>query len=96
MTYVFQYHESVKKFDFQKLGLFEKERIKRAINGKLVDRPEIFGKPLRSALRGYRSLRVGGYRVIFRIENNVVKIFAIMRRDVVYKEACKRLKVIVV
>ena len=79
------YYGSVVKDDIPKLLLFWKAKIKTAIENKLTERPELFGKPLRKSLRGYRKLRVGDYRVIFRIEKMAVKIFAIQHRSVVYK-----------
>ena len=85
------YHEAVVKDDIPKLPSFWKAKIKTAIENKLTERPELFGKSLRASLRGYRKLRVGDYRVIFRIEKMAVKIFAIQHRSIVYKEAHKRL-----
>ena len=79
------YHEAVVKDDIPKLPSFWKAKIKTAIENKLTERPELFGKPLRKSLRGYRKLRVGDYRVIFRIEKTAIKIFAIQHRSVVYK-----------
>jgi len=43
--------------------------------------PELYGKPLRRSLKGYRKLRVGDYRVIFRIEKHFIKIFVIQHRS---------------
>lgn len=81
------YHELVVKEDIQKLSKANKERIKIAIEEKLFERPEVFGKPLRNSLRGYRKLRVGDYRVVFRIKAQTVKIFYIAHRSIVYKMA---------
>ena len=53
--------------------------------------PEIYGKPLRSSLKGYRNLRIGDYRIIFRIEEKAVKVFAILHRSIVYKDINKRI-----
>lgn len=69
----------------------EKERVKTAISKKLMAQPEVFGAPLRRSLQGYRRLRVGDYRAIFRIERQTVKIFYIGHRSVAYKEAVKRI-----
>lgn len=86
-----QYHEAVAKEDIPKLSSDWKEKIKSAIENKLSEHPEIFGKPLRKSLKGYRKLRVGDYRVIFRIEEKTIKIFAIQHRSVVYKIIIKRM-----
>lgn len=48
--------------------------ILKTIEKKLKLHPEIFGKPLRHKLRGYKSLRVGDYRVIYIIENEEVLV----------------------
>lgn len=85
MLFEISYHPDVVKEDIPALPKKERNQIKRAIEEKLTTHPETFGKPLRRSLRGYRKLRVGEYRVIFRIEGQLVKIFAIANRSVVYK-----------
>jgi len=86
------YHKLVVKEDILKLPAKDKERIKSAIEDKLVVSPETFGKPLRRQLKGYRKLRIGDYRVVFRIEKKTVKIFYIGHRSVVYKRALHRIQ----
>jgi len=94
-----EYHFLVVKEDIPKISKKEKDRIKRAVEDKLQTQPELFGKPLRKSLRNYRSLRVGDYRVIYRIEppalgggrKKIVKIFVIRHRSVVYKFASVRI-----
>lgn len=90
MSFEILYHEAVLKKDIPALSKTVKERIKAAIEEKLVTAPEKFGKPLRRSLKGYRKLRVGDYRVVFRIEKNTVKIFFIQHRSVVYKSSIRR------
>jgi mRNA interferase RelE/StbE len=68
-----------------------KSELKRAIETKLMTRPEVYSRPLRRSLKGYRKLRVGGYRIIFRIEGNNVKIFVIQHRTIVYAISSERL-----
>ena len=80
-----EYHKAVTKEDIPRLSSEWKKKIKQAIENKLTVHPEIFGKPLRQSLKGYRKLRVADYRVIFRIERKKVKIFVIQHRSVVYK-----------
>ncbi|OGZ96097.1 MAG: addiction module antitoxin RelB [Candidatus Sungbacteria bacterium RIFCSPLOWO2_02_FULL_51_17] len=84
------YHYRVVEEDIPKLSSAWKKRIRHAIEEKLTTRPEAYGKPLRRSLKGYRKLRVGDYRVIFRIEGNTVKIFVIQHRSVVYENAERR------
>lgn len=68
-----------------------KSEIRQAIEKKLMTRPEVYGRPLRRSLKGYRKLRVGDYRIVFRIEGNQVKIFVIQHRSTVYSNVPKRL-----
>ena len=91
MIFDILYHEAVVKDDIPKLALLWKVKIKTAIENKLTAHPELFGKPLRTSLKGYRELRVGDYRVIFRIERMAVKILVIQHRSVVYKTTNKRI-----
>ncbi|PJE73432.1 MAG: type II toxin-antitoxin system RelE/ParE family toxin [Candidatus Terrybacteria bacterium CG10_big_fil_rev_8_21_14_0_10_41_10] len=84
------YHPDVVEKDIPKLSSFGKDKIKKAIEEKLTAHPEVFGKPLRRSLKGYRKLRVGDHRVIYRIEGKKVKIFYIGHRSIVYEKANKR------
>jgi addiction module RelE/StbE family toxin len=62
-----------------------REMIRKAIEKKLSIDPIAFGKPLRYSLKGYRRLRVGDYRVIYRIIEDKVLVMIIdidYRRDV--------------
>lgn len=85
------YHDCVVAEDIPKLSSVWKTKIRRAIEQKLTAQPEAYDKPLRRSLRGYRKLRVGDYRVIFRIESHAVKIFVIAHRSVVYGAISKRI-----
>jgi len=85
-----QYESRVVDEDIPRLSVLYRARIKQAIETKLAVRPQDFGKPLRRSLKGYRKLRVGDYRVIFRIVAQTVKVFAIGHRSVVYTEAERR------
>lgn len=85
------YHELVLREDIPRLSNETKKRIKKAIENKLMVSPDIFGKPLRRSLKGYRKLRVGDYRIIFRIEEKTVKIFYIAHRADIYKNTDSRI-----
>ncbi len=91
MIFEIQYHEAVYKEDIPRLSAFQRARVKKAIEIKLMTQPSLFGKPLRRSLKGYLKLRVGDYRVIFRLKGSTVKIFAIQHRSVVYKKSLHRL-----
>lgn len=90
VTYDITYHEHVVAYDIPRLSKEWRAKIKRAIETKLCTSPEVFGIPLRNTLKGYRKLRVGDYRVIFRIESRTIKIFAIGHRADIYLLSNKR------
>lgn len=91
MTFEIQYHEAVFGEDISRLSSKDRDRVKKVIEDKLMIRPDIFGKPLRRSLKGYLKLRVGDYRIIFRLRGSIVKVFAIQHRSVVYKKSLRRL-----
>jgi mRNA interferase RelE/StbE len=78
------YHPEVKTSDLPKLDAREKSRIKKAIEQRLMLAPERYGSPLQRTLKGYWKLRVGDYRIVFRIRGSVVHILAIIHRKEVY------------
>ena len=84
------YHHSVVRDDIPKLDVTARRVIRQAIEKKLTTAPQTFGKPLRRSLKGYRKLRVGDYRVVFRVTGNTVYILAILHRSFVYKESERR------
>ncbi|PIR33140.1 MAG: type II toxin-antitoxin system mRNA interferase toxin, RelE/StbE family [Alphaproteobacteria bacterium CG11_big_fil_rev_8_21_14_0_20_44_7] len=60
-------------------------RILKEIESKLASNPIKFGKPLRHNLIGLRRLRVGDYRIIYRIEDEKVIVTTIQHRKDVYE-----------
>lgn len=86
MRFTLRYQDRVVRKDIPVLPKRERGRIQKAIERKLTTHPEVFGKPLRRSLKGYRRLRIGEYRVVFRIEKTTVKIFAIGHRSVIYDD----------
>lgn len=87
MTFKVEYHEKVVKEDIKSLSRSVCLTIKGAIEKKLMSQPEVFGKPLRRSLKSFRKLRVGDYRVVFRLSGKVVRILAIKHRSEVYQKA---------
>lgn len=73
MFKVFYLPEVVKK-QIPKLSLPARNRIKKAIEKKLAIDPVAFGKPLQYSLKGLRRLRVDDYRIIYKIDENELKI----------------------
>ena len=90
VIYVLSYHCKVKSEDIPLLSPPLRMRIQSTILSKLTKHPEIFGKPLRGSLKNYRSLRVGEYRVVYRLQNQTVVIVMIAHRSVVYEEVVLR------
>jgi len=84
------YHPAVAKEDLRKIPADAKERIRKAIETQLTYDPVLAGKPLRQTLKGHRKLRVGDWRVIYRIERKDIIILKIGHRREVYKLAAKR------
>ncbi len=68
-----------------------KKRIRQAIEQRLGQEPLKFGTPLKRGLKGYRKLRVGDYRIIFRIDDDKVIILKIGHRKEVYNLAETRI-----
>ena len=85
MTYRIEYLESVVHEDIPKLSKTVRERVRKAIERKLASHPVEFGKPLRYSLKGARRLRVGDWRVIYKIEPpDLVLVVKIGHRREVY------------
>ena len=83
--YKVEYLESVVKDDIPKLPKIEKKKIKRAIEERLTQDPIRFGRPLRYSLKGCRRMRVGDYRIIFKLETKTVLVVKIGHRKKIYK-----------
>ena len=90
MTFEVRYHQLVVEEDIPKLSSVWRMKIRLAIEKRLTTKPDLYGKPLRRSLKGCRKLRVGDYRVIYRVEERVVKILIIQHRSVVYNHAENR------
>ena len=88
--YKLLYHPDVKKVDLPKIDKKDKATIKRAIEERLASQPEVYGKPLQKTLKGYWKLRVGDFRVVFKITGEEVIILAIMHRKNIYTQVKKR------
>jgi mRNA interferase RelE/StbE len=87
MTIVFniEYLDSVVSEDIPALPKTIRERIKRAIESRLTADPVGLGKPLRYSFIGHRRIRVGDYRIVYRVDPNrslVTIVFIKHRKDV--------------
>lgn len=54
-----------------------REVIRKTIEKKLTVDPIAFGKPLRYSLKGFRRLRIGDYRVIYKIIEDKILVLII-------------------
>jgi len=91
MSFSVIYHQDVKDIDLPKINNDVKLRIKKAIEERLMSDPLKYGKPLRKSLKGYWKLRMGDYRVVYKIEGSNVIVLAIIHRKEVYNDVKSRL-----
>jgi mRNA interferase RelE/StbE len=91
MDYSVSYHPDVKD-DIKSIPANMRLRIRKAIETRLLTDPVLAGHPLRQSLKGHRKLRVGDYRVIYRIEHGTVLVLKIGNRKDVYGGVFHRLK----
>ncbi len=87
-SYIVEYLQIVVEDDIPSLPKTMRDRIRKAIEERLTFDPVGFGKPLRYSLKGHRRLRVGDYRVVYKIElaKNTVVVTAIKHRKDIYEE----------
>ena len=92
MNYTVIYLPPVKE-DVAKLDRKTKDRIRKAIEDRLAKDPGAYGKPLKKTLKGYFRLRVGDYRIVYRVleERKEVLVLAILHRSRVYEKILKRI-----
>ena len=69
-----------------------RERIRRAIEPRLMAAPQEYGLPLRKNLGGYWKLRVGDYRVVFKIEGEIVYVLGVRHGKNIYEYVTGRIK----
>lgn len=93
MNYQVIYEEDVVEKDFTKLDGFNRQRIIKEVRKKLSVAPNQFGKPLRGKLKGYRRLRVGDYRVIYRVdrEEAIILVVMVIHRRSKYRDVERRI-----
>ncbi|GAQ94465.1 mRNA interferase RelE/StbE [Thermodesulfovibrio aggregans] len=84
MPFEILYHPDVKLYDLQNIDKKTREKIKNVIEKRLRVAPQHYGKPLRKTLKGYWKLRVGDYRVVFKISGDEIWILGIIHRKDVY------------
>ena len=87
------YHEKVRE-DFDRIGKNAALMISKTITKKLTVNPEQYGEKLAGDLKGLWKLKVSKYRVVYLIQNDIVKVFIIAidhrRAEKAYQLAVKR------
>ena len=79
--------------DLKTIHAETRRRIATSIDARLSAAPERYGVPLAGSLREYWKLRVGDYRVVFKLINSSdVLILAILHRKHVYERASRRME----
>jgi mRNA interferase RelE/StbE len=91
LPFELRYHPDVREIDIPSLNANLRKRIKNAIETRLMTAPHQYGIPLRHTLKGYWKLRVGDYRIAFKIVENEVWIFGIINRKDVYEKILGRI-----
>lgn len=84
------YHPKVHSEDIPRLGPDACSRIAKAVALRLLADPEKYSLPLRRGLSGYRKMRVGDWRVIFRVAGGDIRIIIIGHRSDVYRRIAGR------
>ena len=83
MDYLLKYHKAVKN-DIKRIDVSSRSRIKKVIESRLIKAPFKCGEPLRGPLKRFIKLRVGDFRVIYRITGTKIIILAISHRKDIY------------
>jgi mRNA interferase RelE/StbE len=91
MPYRLAYHPEVRTKDIPAINQNLRERISKAIETRLTTEPQRYGEPLRRTLKGYWKLRVGDYRVVFKIVKSELWIYGVIHRRDVYEKITRRL-----
>jgi mRNA interferase RelE/StbE len=91
MSFTLRYHPAVRSDDLPLIDRKMKDRIRKAIEERLQTLPHEYGEPLRKTLKGYWKLRVGDYRVVYKIMKSEVWILGIRHRKEIYKDVDKRM-----
>ena len=91
MLFTLHYHPVVRIADLPLIDRRTKDRIRKAIEERLQTAPHDYGKPLRKSLKGYWKLRVGDYRVVFKVVKSDIWILGIRHRKSVYMDIDERM-----
>lgn len=94
MSWDILYHKDVDD-DLKSVGPSAAGRIIKTIDKKLTTAPDQYGIPLSHNLKNFRKLRIGDYRVVYRIVEQKVIVYVLAvgpRRDKeIYRAASERI-----
>jgi mRNA interferase RelE/StbE len=85
------YHPEVQE-DFRRLGRTDARNIQRVIDERLSNgEPDKVGKPLSGDLSGFRRLRTGQTRIVYRVDGKRIEVLVVAvglrRDDEIYEKA---------
>lgn len=93
MIWTVRFHHDVES-DLLQLGRAEARRILKVIRERIAEgEPDKLGKPLRGVLAGYRRIRTGDVRIVYRVDGTEIVLVLCVgarRDDEVYEMACRR------
>lgn len=93
MSWIVRFHHEVGQ-DLTQLGKAEAKRVLKVIRERIAEgEPDKIGKLLRGALAGYRRIRTGDVRIVYRIcGNEIILVLCVgaRRDDEVYEAAYRR------
>jgi len=86
-SYLVEYLDTVVNEDIPELPKTIRQLVKKAIETRLTVDPVGLGKPLRYSFVGHRRIRVGDYRIVYRVDvkAQLVTIVLIKHRKDVYE-----------
>jgi mRNA interferase RelE/StbE len=90
MNFTLRYHPDVRDVDLPFIGNKTRQRIKKAIEERLLVSPQNYGIPLRKTFKGYWKMRVGDYRIVFKVVKNEIRILGIRNRKDIYQKITVR------
>ncbi len=76
MTYRLTYKQSAQD-DIAKLPLTVRRTVRQAIEARIATDPIQYGKPLHFSLKGHRRIRVGDYRIIYRVDEETKSVYIV-------------------
>jgi len=87
------YHPKIHSEDLPEINPRTQQVILTAIETRLVKGDPLHGKPLRHSYFGLRRLRVGDYRIVYKIsEKESIYVLMIKHRGSVYEALAKRIR----